>query len=300
MRSHRLVSPLFVAASLCLAGCSDSGQKAAAPAAPGSRATAAAPRAEGVQWPALRTFDEMTHRADALVDAKKIAELRKLAPELLLSAQAVATELPPVGAKNADRVKLLQSDLITLCDALLEHEKMEDASLSMTAQAMHPLALQLMEAAGLPHVHAPADQAQNEEGGHGVGPNGGYVFHWVLPLHGEFVVEPATGRAVIFASDGEDLKPFRLDDPTAVEVTLQFETNAGAQGEVALVPEGGGAELSFGFLEATDADLKGAASVEGTLSGRIRHEGNIVTFKEHVHWPVVDGHHDHDHSGHDH
>jgi hypothetical protein len=160
---HRLLSTALAAA--LLAGCSGqkeeaaqsealradqaaAGQPASAPAAP---APPSAPK--GVQWPDLRAMDDLTHRTDALAARSDSDALRELLPELHRLTLAVASAPAPAGTKDTDKLAVLQKDLASLAEFVSDPATMTDAEVIIQSKSFHPLVLEIMAAAGMPHVH---------------------------------------------------------------------------------------------------------------------------------------------------
>ncbi|MBK1883766.1 hypothetical protein JIN85_15210 [Luteolibacter pohnpeiensis] len=108
---------------------------------------------EVVKWPNLRKLDEVAEKCEALSEIKDIKALRNIATTAKLASEAVEKDKIPANAKDPHKIKTLQSDLKSLTD-LLDHPATQDGEEVMDLLAgIHPIVEQLMEAAGMPHVH---------------------------------------------------------------------------------------------------------------------------------------------------
>jgi len=106
-----------------------------------------------VKWPSLKKLDDLAERCEALADKKDTAGLRKIAPEVKKAAALVEADAVPAGAKDAAQVKQLQSDLKSVTDGIVDPDKQDAEDLTVLLAGVHPIVEQLMETAGLPHVH---------------------------------------------------------------------------------------------------------------------------------------------------
>ena len=172
---HRLL-PAALAAAL-LAGCSsqrDAAEAAQAEALRADQEAAAgqpAPAPQGVQWPDLRALDDLTHRTDALATRSDADALRELLPEVHRLTLAVANGPAPEGSKDASRLAILQKDLASLAEFVADPATMTDAEVIIQAKSFHPLVLEIMAAAGMPHGHGGPghdheDDNEQEHGDH--------------------------------------------------------------------------------------------------------------------------------------
>lgn len=114
-----------------------------------------------VQWPALKKLDVLAEKCEALGDQKNIAGLRKIAPAVKAAAALVAKDAVPMNAKQPDAVRVLQGDLRSLADAIVDPEKQDGEELAAILAGIHPVVEKLMEAAGLPHVHESDTKAKD-------------------------------------------------------------------------------------------------------------------------------------------
>lgn len=108
---------------------------------------------EVIKWPALKKLDDVAERCEALCDRKDIPALRKVAADARKAAVAVVDDKIPAAAKDRERVKILQADLKSLVDALGDPATQDGEELLGLLAGIHPIVAQLMEAAGMPHVH---------------------------------------------------------------------------------------------------------------------------------------------------
>lgn len=110
-----------------------------------------------VEWDSLKKLDVLAERCQALSEANDVAELRKLVKPVKAAMAIVVADPMPVGAKAPDQVKVLQSDLKSLADALTDTGAQADAELVAILAGIDPVVGKLMEAAGMPHVHENED-----------------------------------------------------------------------------------------------------------------------------------------------
>lgn len=106
-----------------------------------------------VKWPSLKKLDDLAEKCEALSEQKDVAGLRKIAASVKIAAKAVQTEAVPTGAKEPERVKVLQGDLKSLTESISDPAKQDGEELTAILAAVHPIVEQLMEASGMPHVH---------------------------------------------------------------------------------------------------------------------------------------------------
>jgi len=118
-----------------------------------------APAATAVKWDALQRLDSLAERCEALADTKEVTGLRQLINPLKKAMVAVAADPVPAGAKAPDQVTILQADLKNLTEVLSDPDHQTDADLVALLAGIHPVVENLMEVAGMPHVHANDDPA---------------------------------------------------------------------------------------------------------------------------------------------
>lgn len=114
--------------------------------------------ATAVKWDALKRLDTLAERCEVLADTKDVTGLRQLIKPLKKAMAAVAADPVPAGAKAPDQVKVLQADLKNLTEGLSDPDHQTDADLVAILAGIHPVVENLMEVAGMPHVHANDDQ----------------------------------------------------------------------------------------------------------------------------------------------
>lgn len=112
-----------------------------------------------VVWSELRVLDELSESAIQYNSQNQTAALRDTAGMLLKAGQLVVNAEPPANAVQPEQVKLLQSDLQGLVND--EPDSLTDEELFERVQAIHAIALKLMEAAGMPHVHDDHDDHED-------------------------------------------------------------------------------------------------------------------------------------------
>lgn len=277
---------------------------------------------KGLQWPELRALDEFAHEVEHLIAENRLDDLRKLAPEIRGAAEKLAAAPAPNDAPMRPMLEGLVKEIGALGAGIGDAEKMSDETLKTSLEAFHPLVLKLMETAGMAHVHEHGDhdghkeesKASTDGGGsngsvmgataavyvpkgeekarlheagdteheHEPGPHGGYVFHLSPAIHGELVIDPATGRARVYALDIDE-KATTLDDPMSAYLELVGTTNTGASFKLDLGPDG--SATTYAYFETNDATLKGATSITGRLTGRFRDAGMMATVDRDVQWP---------------
>ena len=126
---------------------------------------------------------------------------------------AVTPSSIPANAAKPKEVELILSDLSNLVSGL-QADPLDDSSLENLVLGLHPVIAKLIEAAGMPHIHA------NE------GPNGGFLFPIFdnnkeqtgtveIKLH-----DDAGDLEVWLKSGGYEGDPWRL--PTDTTLTLNF------------------------------------------------------------------------------
>ncbi len=116
-----------------------------------------------VTWPELVQFDEVAFLADGLVRVGDLAAVRESYSELLEAGRKVTVATVPHNAADPQQVEAILGDLDSIISGL-ETQKLDDDSLKPLVLGLHPVIAKLIEAAGMPHVHA------NE------GPNSGFLF----------------------------------------------------------------------------------------------------------------------------
>lgn len=168
---------------------------------------------ETVSWPEITEFDNIAFQADGLVRVKDLEAARKILDELMKAGRAVTSTSIPSNAAKPEEVGLILSDLENLVSEL-GAENLDDSSLENLILGLHPVIAKLIEAAGMPHIHA------NE------GPNGGFLFP-VFDVDGkqnatvEIKLHDDAGDLEVWLKQGGyDGEPLLL--PTATILTLDF------------------------------------------------------------------------------
>ena len=118
---------------------------------------------ETVSWPEINRFDDLAFQADGLARVEELGTVRELLPELLKAGKAVTPTSVPSNAADPQQIELILGDLNSLVDGLAA-ENLDDVSLENLVLGLHPVIAKLIEAAGMPHIHA------NE------GPNSGFLY----------------------------------------------------------------------------------------------------------------------------
>ena len=172
---------------------------------------------ETVSWPEITEFDNIAFQADGLVRVKDLEAARKILDELMKAGRAVTPTSIPSNAAKPEEVGLILSDLENLVSEL-GAENLDDSSLENLILGLHPVIAKLIEAAGMPHIHA------NE------GPNGGFFFP-------------------VFDVDGKQNATVEIklhDDAGDLEVWLK---KGGYDGEALLLPTATILTLDFPALD---------------------------------------------------
>jgi hypothetical protein len=118
---------------------------------------------ETVSWPEINRFDDLAFQADGLARVEELGTVRELLTELLKAGKAVTPISVPSNAADPQQIELILGDLNSLLDGLAA-ENLDDVSLENLVLGLHPVIAKLIEAAGMPHIHA------NE------GPNSGFLY----------------------------------------------------------------------------------------------------------------------------
>ena len=105
-----------------------------------------------VQWPELKHLDEWADKGGAWAEDHKVADLRQNLPEIRKAMDTVLASSVPANAKDPGAVKLLLGDLKDL-DQQLGKSPLEDKELETKVASLDPIVANLMQAAGMPHVH---------------------------------------------------------------------------------------------------------------------------------------------------
>ena len=172
---------------------------------------------ETVSWPEITEFDNIAFQADGLVRVKDLEAARKILDELMKAGRAVTSTSIPSNAAKPEEVGLILSDLENLVSEL-GAENLNDSSLENLILGLHPVIAKIIEAAGMPHIHA------NE------GPNGGFLFP-------------------VFDVDGKQNATVEIklhDDAGDLEVWLK---KGGYDGEALLLPTATILTLDFPALD---------------------------------------------------
>ena len=168
---------------------------------------------EVVSWPEINDFDNISFKADGLVRVKDLESVRQLKEELVKTGLSVTNESIPSNAANPEEVELLVKDLNNIVSDLTK-DNIDDSSLESLILGLHPVIAKIIDAAGMPHIHA------NE------GLNGGFLFP-VFDVDGKQnatveikLHDDAGDLEVWLKKGGYDGEPLLL--PTATMLTLNF------------------------------------------------------------------------------
>ena len=114
-----------------------------------------------VAWPELVRFDEVAYRADSFARTGDLATVEEMRAELLETGKAITPATIPSNVADPRQTKTILADLTGLVDGL--SRSTDPKSTATLVLGMHPVIEKLMDAAGMPHIHA------NE------GPNSGFL-----------------------------------------------------------------------------------------------------------------------------
>ena len=234
---------------------------------------------ESVTWPEIARFDDIAFRADGYARVEDLTAVRELHAELLLAGKAVTKETIPSNVADAQQVELILGDLTNLISGLAA-EELDDASLSDLVLGLHPVIAKLIDAAGMPHIHAnegtnsgflfPVFDSEGKQTGtieiklHDDAGDlevwlkkGGYEGEpWRLPLDTTLILDfPADGKKVTLAV--RDLK--RNEDESGESTIFEGTT------DYFIFPGETGADASW--LMGADFAAKAELSFEGATSG---------------------------------
>jgi hypothetical protein len=172
---------------------------------------------ETVSWPEITEFDNIAFQADGLVRVKDLETARKMLEDLIKTGRAVTSTSIPSNAVKPEEIGLILNDLENLVSEL-GAENLDDSTLENLILGLHPVIAKLIEAAGMPHIHA------NE------GENGGFLFP-------------------VFGIDGKQNATVEIklhDDAGDLEIWLK---KGGYDGEALLLPTATILALDFPALD---------------------------------------------------
>jgi hypothetical protein len=109
------------------------------------------PQDNVVTWPQLRVLDEIAETVMNHSGTEDSPEIQNSAVELFGAAKMVCESEVPGNAKNTEQVKLLQNDLSGLIGDEISSLSQDD--LKERVNAIHAVAVKLMQEAGMPHIH---------------------------------------------------------------------------------------------------------------------------------------------------
>jgi len=114
-----------------------------------------------VVWPELTNLDELSHMVLANHQAEKFEANEELAPEFKSSFEALLKSEIPSNVKNSEQVNLVLADINSMQSIMNDYERFGSAEvMSTTMDAIAVSVEKLVEASGIPHVHA---KASNDE-----------------------------------------------------------------------------------------------------------------------------------------
>ena len=167
-----------------------------------------------VTWPEITQFDDIAFRADGLLRVKDLDAARAMHDELLNAGLALDPSNIPANVANPQQVDFILGDLVSLVNGISKAGP-NDPAYETLILGLHPLIAKLIEAAGMPHIHA------NE------GPNSGFL-HPVFDKEGMQVGtmeiklhDDAGDLEVWLKKGGYEGEPWRL--PIDTTLTVEFE-----------------------------------------------------------------------------
>lgn len=110
-----------------------------------------------VKWNELRELDELAEFGEAYADKKDFSSLKKLVPKIIKASDDLLISKVPSNAHDKKKLKALFNDLEGLKKTLATSSGKSDEQLAILVESYHPLVLNLMESAGLPHEHGDDD-----------------------------------------------------------------------------------------------------------------------------------------------
>ena len=117
---------------------------------------------DSVSWPELTRLDDIAYRAEGFARAGDLSTVSESLSDLLDAGKAVTPATIPANAADPQQVQANLTDLTSLIDGLSASE-LDDQTLTQLVLGLHPVIEKLIQAVGMPHVHA------NE------GPNDGFL-----------------------------------------------------------------------------------------------------------------------------
>lgn len=116
-----------------------------------------------VQWEALSELDELAVHLEGYVEDNDLEHVRGHVEELQTTGQTVVEGPVPENVKNPEKVKQIQTDLKNVMDNMTNELISDDQMLSSLILSLHPIVENLMEAAGVPHVHEHDDEHDHDD-----------------------------------------------------------------------------------------------------------------------------------------
>lgn len=111
------------------------------------------PTTKAVVWPELVAFDEIAYQAEGLAKLKDEAGILEQRPSILEAGRAVSVATMPANVVNKSAVEQLLKDLSSLVEGFADND-IESGHLISLAEGLHPIVAELIEKAGMPHIHA--------------------------------------------------------------------------------------------------------------------------------------------------
>lgn len=114
---------------------------------------------DAVAWPALKTLDHQVHELEGVRASDPGGDLlnQQLGRVLASLSTLLAEDVPA----NVAQPELVRQKLEELRELSVELERSVDDLETAPLAALHPLVADLMEVAGMPHVHEDRDQDQD-------------------------------------------------------------------------------------------------------------------------------------------
>lgn len=119
---------------------------------------------EVVVWAELKAVDTLSANAVYVSNNEEAGSLQETMAALNSAVRMLSQSEPPENAKNVELVKILQTDLQGLI--VEDISSLSDEEMVERAKAVHSIAVKIMGAAGVPHVHEKHEKDHDDHEGH--------------------------------------------------------------------------------------------------------------------------------------
>ncbi len=114
-----------------------------------------------VRWPELRTVDDLTHRLKATSESGTLEEVLSLTEEWVAAVDALVSGDLPDNVANAEQVDVFRGDLESLARLSSTAKAIPEEKLRKMVGGFQEPVHNLMEAAGMAHLHSVDDHAED-------------------------------------------------------------------------------------------------------------------------------------------